>query len=486
MPIPQTTLAEAQAFAATARRPEWIDDLEELVGKEFVSTSFPDRLAAARDRWPVANFSFREGRLPRGLPSAVVRPGTAEEVRAIVAVANRHRVAVVPYGAGSGVLGGAIPLGGELCVDLKRLNRILEIDSFNGTVTVEAGINGGVLEAALRKHGLTTGHYPQSLNMSTVGGWAACRGAGQASSRYGKIEDIVLGLSVVLPTGERLVVRPVPRRAVGPSLADLFVGSEGTLGIITSVTLRVWSRPEAEFGSVLVFPNHEAGLDALRRIMQAELRPAIARLYDAVESAERARGAAGFTPGQAVCFFVFSGLTKLAEIERQLALEICADVGGREIDRRPLDRWLSERFQSYSAGHVSAGSFMDTIEIAAPWRALPEMHRRISAAVKALHSEMHFGTHWSHIYPDGACQYMTLRFPAMPFEDASRLHHRMWEEVMRLCLDLGGSVSHHHGSGLFRNDWLVEELNEGHRLLQKLKDAIDPNHLMNPGKLALQ
>ena len=301
-------------------RPPLADDtrraLAALVGVGHVLDTAAERLAYARDRLPYGTFRLREGALPGRLPAAVVQPADEAELVALVQWALRERRPLIPFGAGSGVLGGTVPLRGtEVIVDLKRLDRLLQLDAVNGTATVQAGMNGAQFEAALNAQGFTAGHYPQSIAMSTVGGWAACRGAGQASSRYGKIEDMVLGLKAVLPDGQRLQVRPVARRSVGPSLKDLWVGSEGTLGFITELTLRIWRQPECEQGHVLALPSVEAGLEALREVMQAELRPQVARLYDAAESAARTAGVAGFDDTRPIlCILKFSGLQRLAQL----------------------------------------------------------------------------------------------------------------------------------------------------------------------------
>jgi len=221
--MPQALRDAVRAHAA----PPWLPELAALVGADHVSDAAPDLWVYARDRLPYATFAVRDGRVPGTLPSAVVRPGTEDELAAVVRFARARRIPLIPYGAGSGVLGGAVPVAHELVVDLKRLNRIVSIDETDLTVTVQAGMNGGQFEAALNARGFTTGHLPQSLYMSTVGGWAACRGAGQNSTRYGKIEDMVLGLRAILPDGQVLQVRPVARRAVGPSVKDLMIGAEG-------------------------------------------------------------------------------------------------------------------------------------------------------------------------------------------------------------------------------------------------------------------
>ncbi|MEF7617270.1 FAD-binding oxidoreductase [Aquincola sp. MAHUQ-54] len=468
------------------RAPAWLEPLAGLLGEGHLLTSAADLWAYARDRLPYATFHVRDGDLPGTLPTAVACPGGIEELQAVVRLARAQGVPLIPFGAGSGVLGGTVPLDHELMVDLKRLNRVIELNETDASVTVQAGMNGGQFEAWLNDRGYTCGHLPQSLYMSTVGGWAACRGAGQNSTRFGKIEDIVLGLAAVLPDGRELRVRPVARRAVGPSVKDLLVGSEGSFGIITELTLRVWRLPEARHGVVLGFPSLQAGLDALRTVMQRELRPAVVRLYDAEESAQRGKEAGIGAALPILAILEFCGLPRLAALERDLALEIVAGEGGVVLADGPYRHWMQHRYESYSPQWQSRDHFMDTIEVTGGWSQLPQMYERIRDGLRALSPGMYFGTHWSHVYPEGACQYMTLRLPPMARDEALRLHRQAWDVAQRVCLSLGGSISHHHGVGVFRNPWLKEELGVGLELLQGLKDHLDPANLFVPGKLALR
>lgn len=486
MPMSPLKMTESQRADHNLRHETWYRDLVQIVGKENILTSFIDRLAYGRDRWPYANLTYRFGKLPCTPPCAVVMPGTPEEVMGVLKVANRYRLPLIPYGAGSGVLGGAVPINNEITVDLKRLNRIIAIDSISGIATAEAGINGELFEAALNRRGLTLGHLPQSLNISTIGGWLSCRSAGQASSRYGKIEDMVVGLKVVLPDGQLVEVRPVPRRSVGPSIKDLFVGAEGTLGIIVEGTFRVLPYPERETVHVVGFKDYLTGLDALRRIMQAELRPAILRLYDDTESAPRIKDFPEYANHPCISIFTFNGLKELVEVEQRLTLRICASLGGIEGRPEPAFKWMEHRFESLSAKPVSEGRMMDTIEIAAPWVALPDIYERMKEATLSVREDAHFGAHWSHAYSDGVCMYSTFIIPASDEAQAAAEHAKIWDGAMKACLKAGGTISHHHGIGYFRSPWFVEELGPVHRLLQKLKNAIDPNHIMNPGKLGLK
>ena len=460
--------------------------LAAIVGADHVIADADGRRAYAHDRLPFANFRARAGRLAGVLPRLAVRPGSAAEVAEIVRHARAHSIQLIPYGNGSGVLGGAIPLAQEVMVDLRRLDRIRAIDPVNAIVTVEAGMNGAAFEAALNAEGFTCGHLPQSIEISTVGGWAACRGGGQASSRYGKIEDLVVGLKAVLPDGRMLEIAPLPRRSVGPSLRDLMVGSEGTLGIITELTLRIWKKPEIERGVVLAFPSLDAAWASARRIMQAELRPTIARIYDAVESAERTEGLDVFRAAPILAILVFSGSEPMVSAEQDMALAICAEEGGKIAPDGPFHHWKANRYVAYSQKWQAAGYFNDTIEVTGNWSAIPAMYAAMAAAAREIFPGIHFGAHWSHIYPEGACQYMTLRLPPMEQAEALPLHARLWEAVEGLTLDHGGSIAHHHGVGVFRNPWLARELGAGLDVLQAIKDTLDPGNLMNPGKLGLR
>lgn len=457
-----------------------------IVGNDNVLASFDQRLGYARDRLPFAVFRERAGTLAGTVPRLVVRPANEDEIIRVVQLARARNTPIIPYGNGSGVLGGAIPLGGEIMLDTRRLDKIVSINPTDAVVTVQAGMNGAEFERQLNEAGYTCGHLPQSIEISTVGGWLACRGGGQASSRYGKIEDIVAGLKAVLPDGTPLEVRPVARRSVGPSIRDLMIGGEGAFGIITEATLRIWKKPEIERGVVLAFPTQQAAWDCARLIMQAELRPTVVRLYDRVESDERTKDIALFKTKPYLAMMMFSGSEPLVTVEQDMALAIAKELGGEIGPDAPFHHWKENRYVAYSQKWHDAGYFNDTIEVTGNWSAIPAMYDAIGNAVRKIHPGVHFGAHWSHVYPEGACQYMTIRLPPMADEVALPIHARLWDAVQELTLDHGGSIAHHHGAGLFRNPWMQRELGAGLNVLQTIKDALDPANLLNPGKLGLR
>lgn len=471
---------------AAAGDAELIEALAGIVGAAAVHSDFETRLQYGRDCLPYAKYLTRSGGLPGTLPALVVRPGDSDEVAQVMALLRARKTRLIPVGTCSGVLGGAIPLCEEVAIDTSRMDRILKIDAENQLVTVQAGMNGGDFEAALNAAGWTAGHYPQSIHISTVGGWAACRGSGQASSRYGKIEDIVTGLTVVLPDGRTLSIAPEARRAVGPSVKDVFIGSEGTMGVITELTLRIWPMPEVMEDVAVGFPTVAAATRAARRIMQAELRPNIVRIYDPEETLSRTEGLSFYRDLPVMTFLAFSGNARLAEVERTLALEIVAEEGGQVGPSEPMEQWRASRYVSASASWTEKGYFMDTVEVTLPWSRLIEGYDRMVDAVGGVSDEAHFGAHWSHVYPDGACQYMTFRLPPMPDEKALPLHAAIWDALQQIALDCEGSISHHHGVGVFRGKWMAREHGAGLEIMQAVKDALDPDNLVNPGKLGLR
>jgi alkyldihydroxyacetonephosphate synthase len=251
-----------------------------IVGEARVSTKPTDRTTYARDMWPRGLLAVRSGAVAESPPDAIVWPETAEEVAAIVQLARKLRVPIVPYGAGSGVCGGAVPILGGITIDTKRMDRVRAVDGEDLTVDAECGINGERLERELERRGYTLGHFPSSIYCSTLGGWLAARSGGQLSTKYGKIEDMVLGVTAVTGRGEVITTGRFGRSAAGPDFTQLLVGSEGTLAVLTSARLRIRPAPEVrhlrgyEFGSVL------AGLEAIRRVLQRGLKPAVVRLYD--------------------------------------------------------------------------------------------------------------------------------------------------------------------------------------------------------------
>ncbi|HEX9697348.1 MAG TPA: FAD-binding oxidoreductase, partial [Actinomycetota bacterium] len=279
-----------------------LPDLTSLLGADSVSTDPIDLAAHAHDWWPDALLRERSGETLT-LPVAVIRPSSAEQVASTLRWASAAGTPVVPFGGGSGVCGAAQAVAGAIALDTRRLDRI-QIDETALTVVAGAGVMGSVLEAALNERGLTLGHYPQSIEISTVGGWCATRGAGQKSSAYGRIDDMVLGMEVALAGGDLVRFPARAGTSAGPDLMRVFLGSEGTLGVITEATLRLHPQPSEASHAAFGFERFEDGLDALRLLARAGALPAVARLYDEADAAIAFRDRA---PGGSVLIVRFEG-----------------------------------------------------------------------------------------------------------------------------------------------------------------------------------
>jgi alkyldihydroxyacetonephosphate synthase len=352
------------------------------------------------------------------------------------------------------------------------------VDDESLLLDVRAGMFGDVLEDALRAdHGVTLGHWPQSMALSTVGGWLACRSAGQYSTRYGKIEDMVVGLEVAMADGRLMRVGPrAPRAAAGPDLMQLFVGSEGTLGVITEARLRVHPAPSFEARAAWTFDSFEDGLHACSRVLRRGATPAVLRLYDDRETKRN------FDLDHRFALIVLDeGDEGLVEAVMSVVAEECRR--GRREDDGLVARWLSHRNDvSALEAAIRQDIVVDTCEIAASWRELGLIYNEAIDAVKAVDGAWVVSCHQSHAYTDGACLYFTF---AGQRADSDAFYRDVWEAVTRVTLAHGGALSHHHGVGLNRGRFMRAALGDAFDVLVSVKDALDPNSILNPGKLGL-
>lgn len=439
----------------------------------------PDSVgAASRDWWPLAMI-WADDQTAITPAAAVVTPAAADEVAAVARACNDARVPLTVAAGRSGVCGASMPVHGGVVLDLTALDGIVTVDDTSLVLDVHSGTFGTPLEAALRaEHGVTLGHWPQSIDLSTVGGWLACRSAGQLSTRYGKIEDMVLGLDVVLADGRTLHTGGAPRAAVGPDLTQLFVGSEGTLGIITGARLRVHPAPAAEVRAAYRFRTFGAGLDVCRRILQRGATPAVVRLYDAVEADRH------FQSGDDAMLLVLDeGDPALLDGVLRVVHEECADA--TDDDPALLDTWLEHRNDVSALHHyIEQGAVVDTMEIAARWSVLPAVYDGVLAALRSFDDLVVASAHLSHAYSDGACLYFTFGgFP--PKDQREDFYRRTWDAAMAATVNGDAALSHHHGIGLNRARYARAALGTGLDVLATTKAALDPHGILNPGKLGL-
>jgi alkyldihydroxyacetonephosphate synthase len=494
-PTPVTTV-DAEPGLVTDRlggvRVEVDDSLRQRLHDVCAQVDEDDdsRTEAARDWWPLAIGWAVDGQVP-ARPGVVARPTDTGQVSAVLALCHEAGIPVTAAGGRSGVCGASIPLFGGVALDLCGLAGIGAVDDQSLVADLRAGTFGPDVEAGLRgDHGLTLGHWPQSIDLSTVGGWLACRGAGQYSNRYGKIEDMVTGLEVVLADGR--VIRTgghAPRSATGPDLTQLFVGSEGTLGVITEGRFRVHPVPVGEARRAFGFGTFADGLDACRRILRRGATPAVLRLYDQTES-----GRSFDQPDTNVLIVLDEADPGLVEATMAVVDDECrAD----PLDPGLVERWLGHRNDvSALAPLWRAGIVVDTVEVAARWAALPGLYQAVLEALGGVEGTLAASSHQSHAYTDGACLYFT--FAGRPPGDdgvdgggdarrewTARYYRRAWDEVTRATEAAGGAISHHHGIGLNRARFLPGALGTGFSVLTAVKQALDPRGILNPGKLGL-
>jgi len=448
-----------------------------------MTTDLAATAEAGRDWWPLAMHWALAGETP-ARAAALCTPGTTEEVAEIMRICNDARVPVTPVAGRSGVCGASVPAFGGVALDLTGLDGIVDVDDASLLVDVRAGMFGDVFEDTLRAdHALTAGHWPQSMALSTVGGWVACRGAGQLSTRYGKIEDIVIGLEVVLADGTTLRTGGRgPRTAVGPELTQLFIGSEGTLGVITEARLRAHPVPLGEERAAFGFASFTEGLEACRLVLRRGATPAVLRLYDGRESRRH------FDTERDVCVLLVldEGDPELVKSTVSVTSETCITAGGTSLDPALVEHWL-ERRNDVAALEVAvrSGFVVDTTEVSARWRDLPAIYDAVVAAVSAVPGCLAVTSHQSHAYTDGACLYFT--WAGQPPEgEVEAFYRAAWDAATNAVLAHGGALSHHHGVGLNRGRFLTDALGApALAALSSVKAALDPAGILNPGKFVL-
>ncbi len=417
------------------------------------------------------------------VPDAVVRPSDTGLVARVLAWASARGVPVIPWGLGSSVTGAPLALHGGVVLDLSGLTGVAGMNETDLTVTVAAGTRGEELEGWLAERGYALNNSPQSIGRSSVGGWLATRETGQFSSRYGGIEDLVVTFTVVLADGTVVRLPDHPRAAIGPDLRHLFIGSEGTTGVVTEVTLKVFPRPERRLLETIRFDDVQAGLAAMRRVMQSGLRPFLVRLYDP-EEARHALGDTGFDG--AAMLLGSEGLAAVADAEHAAALAICAGHGGRAVGPEEAQAWMARRYDFSAIERVldTAGGYAETIEVAHYWSGVGRLHAESKKALAPLADEV-LG-HFSHAYPQGTSLYLILHGQARDDAEAERRIGDIWRTSMEVTMRAGGALSHHHGVGIARLPWIRAALGDAAPLLDKVKVALDPVGVLNPGKLGIR
>ncbi|MEU0743288.1 FAD-binding oxidoreductase [Streptomyces sp. NPDC006134] len=464
---------------------------------EYVRTDAETRIRHTRGKSTPDLLRIRSGDVTDA-PAAVVLPDGHDEVLAVLRACAAHRVPLVPFGGGTSVVGGLAPgrRGPFVALDLRRMNALLDLDPVSRTATFQPGLRAPEAERLLNARGFTLGHFPQSYEWATLGGFAATRSSGQASAGHGRFDDMVLGLTLATPEGT-LDAGRAPRSAAGPDLRQLVLGSEGAFGVVTSVTVRVRPVPRVRRYEGWRFASFEEGAEALRRLAQDGPRPTVLRLSDETETLiglarPEALGSAG-VPGAgqpAGCLAVvgFEGTEEDTTRRREDAAALLRDGGGTYEGEEPGRRWADGR---YSAPYLrdsllDAGAFAETLETAAYWSRIPGLYTAVREALTATLADA--GTpplvmcHISHVYENGASLYFTVVCAQGddPVAHWARAKHAASEAI----LAAGGTISHHHGVGTDHRDWYVREAGPlGVEALRAVKRCLDPAGILNPGVL---
>ncbi len=456
--------------------------LKEILGNNNVSSKEIDILAYSKDS-TLIGFNWTLQEKIAGLPDFITWPETIEQISEILKLANQEKIPVIPYGEGSGVVGGAIPIYGGIIIDMKKFNTILEINDKDLTVTVESGTNGMNLERYLNVKGYTCGHIPQSLYFSSVGGWIAHRSAGQFSTKYGKIEDIVMGMEVILPQGDFIKFKTIARASTGPQFDKLFIGGEGTLGIVTKATLKIWPYPEKRALLSYAFPSIEDSFNATRQILRENIYPAVIRIYDQFETLRHFPNIDN-AKDKVMVIFVCEGNAKLVDLEEIITREKCEKNSGVDCGVYPVEHWLETRYRVTETSAMPPYKIVfDTIEVASLWDNASNIYHSVIESMNKLEGIIVITAHVSHFYPNGIGIYFT--FGGAPRKEQTDLefYQECWDTTIKAVLEAGGSIAHHHGIGINRSHWMESEWGESIKILREIKQLLDPQNILNPGKI---
>ena len=508
--VQQPARVDSMKFPPTKADAELVRGLIRIFGSENVRLDDMDRFVHSLGKGYLDLIRAWRG-TPQCLPDVVVYPTNESQLAQMFDESTDWNFVVIPYGGATSVVGGvSAPVrDGQIaiCLDFSQMNRILSIDEKSLLAEVQPGCLGPEIERALSSTGLTLGHFPQSFEFSSVGGWVATRGAGYESTRYGKIEDMVESVRLVTPQGT-IETPHVPASAAGPDIREILVGSEGTMGLITSVTLRLRKAAESKSYIGVIFRNFEDGIEAVRSMLQKDIVPNVIRLSNPSETelsiAMASRNGASYVEkigmwylkkrgylgsNCAVMILGFEGPRERVRFERKLALASCRPFGGFSLGQGPGRTWYKERFElPYLRDELMKMRILvDTLETATTWSRVSILHSRIMAAFREAFEELSVSgfamAHMSHVYRNGASLYFTFMAQQQMGHEEEEWH-TIKDKITDVIVASGASLSHHHGIGLDHVKWMRQYWGPlGIRVLKSIKNELDPKGIMNPGKL---
>jgi len=459
-----------------------IEALQQALGSDKVISgeNTPDN--RRHDYWFVSNLRELQQRgAPR--PLCVVRPANVQDVQQTIKRAGESKTPIIPFGLGSGVCGGIIADAAGIMLDMSAMQGTIEIDETNLLATFEAGKNGGEAEEEVAALGLTMGHWPQSIAVSSVGGWVATRASGQFSTAYGNIEDILYSVEAVLPNGDIIQAGKAPRAAAGPDLRQLLLGSEGTLAVITKVTFSLRRAAKMQAYSAFYAPSMAAGFEVQRQIVQAGWRPPVMRQYD---HPEVGRNFTAFARSEdALIIFVHEGPEAFVSVEKTAVAEIAAAHGLDAAPEKVVAGWLDHRNKVPTWDRFIENKIVvDTIEVSAPWSRIDDVYTAAIASLGKVPGILNASAHSSHVYRSGINLYFSFAAAVQSEAEMETIYSACWQRVIEATAAAGGGIAHHHGIGRVRQNYLALDLGDtGVSLLKTIKAALDPDGIMNPGVL---
>ncbi|WP_072689040.1 FAD-binding oxidoreductase [Rhodococcus marinonascens] len=465
-----------------------------IVGEKFCSTEHDDRLLRAGGK-STLDMLRRRSTETQNAPDVVVTPGTEAEVTEILGYCADNSIAVVPFGGGTSVVGGLDPVREKfdavLSLDLRRFDSLIDLDIDSGIATLGAGLSGPAAEELLGARGFSLGHFPQSFMFATIGGFAATRSSGQASAGYGRFEDMVQGLRVVTPAGI-LDTGRAPASAAGPDLGELFVGSEGTLGVITQVRVQVHPVPESVVREGWRFPDFETGAAALRALRQEGAVPTVLRLSDEAETgvnlATHDKIGDETVTGGCLAITTFEGTAEHTAERVAEARTVLQANGATSLGEEPGNGWEHGRYDApyLRDALLDAGALAETLETATRWGNLATLRAAVTTALTESLSGQ--GTpplvlcHISHTYATGASLYFTI--VCAQNDDPIAQWSKAKTAAGDAIIAAGGTITHHHAVGVDHRPWMRDEIGDlGVTVLRAVKNAVDPAGILNPGKL---
>jgi alkyldihydroxyacetonephosphate synthase len=483
VPLDEVTLPEPALDGAL------LADLRARLGEEHVRTDHKTRVRHTRGKSTPDLLRMRGGDASDA-PDAVLLPADHDQVQDLVCWCSEHRVALVPFGGGTSVVGGLAAdrdgFAGVVALDLSRLTRLVDVDPESHTAVLEAGLLGPEAEALLAEHGMTLGHFPQSFEYASIGGFAATRSSGQASAGFGRFDSLVVGLRVATPLGT-LELGSAPANAAGPDLRQLVLGSEGAFGVITSVTVRVRPVPRVRVYESWRFETFTDGAAALRTLTQERIAPTVLRLSDEAETAINLADpdtVGGENAGGCLLVAGFEGTEEYVERARAVVTEKLTGLGGRPLGEQGGEAWARGRFHGpyLRDSLLDVGVLVETLETATFWSNLSTLYAGVKAALTAALENAIVLCHISHVYETGASLYFTVA--AKQADDPLAQWAVAKSAASDAMIAAGATITHHHAVGRDHLPWFAREVGPvGVEMLRAVKQRIDPAGVLNPGIL---